>query len=329
MKRFRQTLLRNNVRGDTIVEVLIAVAIVSLVLVSAYAISSRSTRTVQDTQEHQQALSIADSQVEFLRRHAGLDVPTVADPTAGTFNCFNSGGDIAQALPGTTADDCSFTSAGNSDCTVNNSGFCYDVRIIQTNSTEDPAHAISPISVTYKIDVTWDSLTGGSKSNVELYYRVSQVDPQYTPAVVGGVPTTPFGPDGPPDISGCTKDVPASACDFTPTPGRPKYTFYQTFVNQTTKIAAADIASCVWNWGDPGDSSKGGGIASNKPGGSKDNACLNKEYTQHVYKTYPVALTNPCSLQGKYPFKASLVITKTDGTTSTVAFFTAHMPHCQ
>ena len=54
-------------RGDTIVEVLISVAIASMMLASAYAITSRNMRTTRDTQEHSQALQIAQQQVERLR----------------------------------------------------------------------------------------------------------------------------------------------------------------------------------------------------------------------------------------------------------------------
>src|SRR5258706_10324416 len=53
--------------GDTIVEVLIAVAVVGSVLGGAFAASNRSQRSTQQAQEHTTALKIAESQVELLK----------------------------------------------------------------------------------------------------------------------------------------------------------------------------------------------------------------------------------------------------------------------
>jgi len=58
LKRLAQT-------GDTIVEVLIAIVIVSSVLVAAYASATRNTLTNQETQERSQALQLATTQLEF------------------------------------------------------------------------------------------------------------------------------------------------------------------------------------------------------------------------------------------------------------------------
>jgi type II secretory pathway pseudopilin PulG len=56
--------------GDTIVEVVIAVAIISTVLAGAFTVSNRSTVTVQDSEEHAQALQLLQGQVELLRSAA-------------------------------------------------------------------------------------------------------------------------------------------------------------------------------------------------------------------------------------------------------------------
>lgn len=53
--------------GDTIVEVLIAIGVVSLVLVGAFLVSNNSTKTVQDNQERTQAQQILQAQVEELK----------------------------------------------------------------------------------------------------------------------------------------------------------------------------------------------------------------------------------------------------------------------
>ena len=83
-------------RGDTIVEVLIATAIISLVLVMAYATAAKNSRAAQETREYTQAAKIAERQVELLRvaaRNKDTIPPdggntcypkVTTEPTAGT-----------------------------------------------------------------------------------------------------------------------------------------------------------------------------------------------------------------------------------------------------
>lgn len=61
--------LRNR-RGDTIVEVLIATAIVSLTLTGAYASANRSANATRTAQERGEALKWAETQVEQIKANA-------------------------------------------------------------------------------------------------------------------------------------------------------------------------------------------------------------------------------------------------------------------
>jgi Tfp pilus assembly protein PilV len=63
-----------NTRGDTIVEVLIAIAVVSSVLGGAFAVSSRALRGTRMSQERGEAAKMVEGQLESLR--AVLDDPT-------------------------------------------------------------------------------------------------------------------------------------------------------------------------------------------------------------------------------------------------------------
>lgn len=56
-------------RGDTIVEVLIAIAVMSAVLSTAYGITNNSVKSNQESQEHGVALKLAESQLEQLKSH--------------------------------------------------------------------------------------------------------------------------------------------------------------------------------------------------------------------------------------------------------------------
>jgi len=127
----------NNQRGDTIVEVLVAVAIVGLILVSSYGISSQSTRRVIDTQEHSKALQLVQAQVEQLRSHAGIDT--------ASYQCFSVGGG---GSPGSGA-------------------------ACQTATTPQYTIKIEPPNAAgvYWVHADWESILG-SAARVSVYYRL-------------------------------------------------------------------------------------------------------------------------------------------------------------
>jgi len=130
--------------GDTIVEVLIAIAIVSFVLVAAYVTVNKNTLITRDTQERAQALQLATTQLEFLR-----------STSIGSNICFDASGTPV----GTVSD--------RSPCTVGADGN-------QAVAGAQPAYAIAITSVSatnYKVTVTWASLSSATSSNVTLYYQ--------------------------------------------------------------------------------------------------------------------------------------------------------------
>lgn len=61
------TMKKLNKKGDTIVEVLIAVVIVGLTISIAYAIATRSLRAAQQSQERSEAVKLAEGQVEAMK----------------------------------------------------------------------------------------------------------------------------------------------------------------------------------------------------------------------------------------------------------------------
>lgn len=62
-------ILRLNRAGDTIVEVLISIAVLGLVLGFAYNLALVSGRDVEIAQEHSQAVQLAQGQIEYLRQY--------------------------------------------------------------------------------------------------------------------------------------------------------------------------------------------------------------------------------------------------------------------
>ena len=63
-------LLKNNVAGDTIVEVMLALAILGLVLGGAYIVTNQSTLNERRAQERNIALQLAQGQIESMKQFA-------------------------------------------------------------------------------------------------------------------------------------------------------------------------------------------------------------------------------------------------------------------
>lgn len=70
-------------RGDTIVEVLIAVAVVAVVLAGAYVATNRSLLTTRSSQERVNALKLAEAQIEQIKGLADSQ-PEVLFTAAGS-----------------------------------------------------------------------------------------------------------------------------------------------------------------------------------------------------------------------------------------------------
>ncbi|HSX06133.1 MAG TPA: prepilin-type N-terminal cleavage/methylation domain-containing protein [Candidatus Saccharimonadia bacterium] len=133
-------MLALNKRGDTIVEVLIAIAIVSLVLTAAYVISNKNTIAIQANQERIQAQHLVETQLEALRAQGVLNT---------TGDCFSSAGVEVNGAACTN-----FTEQG--------SGATYSATIKGPNSG------------VYQVSVKWSSLNGttANDSDVTMYYRL-------------------------------------------------------------------------------------------------------------------------------------------------------------
>ncbi len=155
--------------GDTIIEVMISLAILMLVLGGAYYTASQSYRNDRDSQEHTEALTIAQSQLEELR---------VIGSIAANEQCIGTNLTPSNACDVNSSDT---TLIGNgSQCTP----YCYTVKISKVTSTSitysvpqpPPPSAAPPVDLnTYDINVTWTAIGGTGKDSVSLYYRMDSI----------------------------------------------------------------------------------------------------------------------------------------------------------
>jgi Tfp pilus assembly protein PilV len=130
-------------RGETIVEVLIAVAVISLTLTAAYVSANHSLNSSRDTLEHSQALQLVQAQIEDLRAHNG-------GPDNGDA-CFDG--------TGISTTNCAFD--GNGSVAVTGTEPSYQLSI-----TPDA-------NKVYTITAVWDSVFNGATNNVSLYYGIN------------------------------------------------------------------------------------------------------------------------------------------------------------
>lgn len=144
--------LRHQSRGDTIIEVLIAIAIVSLTLGSAYAVTNRTLRNARQAQEHTEALKLLEGQLEQLKAAAKVSGSTVFSGAA--IFCMDSNGTMVP-IGGSSLPASSYPAA----CSVGTVPGGYHLGIERGSNNVFTAQA------------NWDGPTG-SVENVSLIYRL-------------------------------------------------------------------------------------------------------------------------------------------------------------
>jgi prepilin-type N-terminal cleavage/methylation domain-containing protein len=137
-------------RGDTIVEVLIAIAVISLVLGGAYVTTNRSLQATRAAQERSIALKLAESQLERIKGLAASDPPALFG--APSPFCIDS----STGLP---------VDADDEACAVDESG---------APTTEEPVFhlSVSRSGNDFTLTESWFNVNGQITDNLELRYRV-------------------------------------------------------------------------------------------------------------------------------------------------------------
>jgi Tfp pilus assembly protein PilV len=149
-------------RGDTIVEVLICILIVSMILTGAYVTTNRSTTGVRDAQEHAEGLKLVQSQLEQIRQDANAADPSVFDGPDGTAFCMVDGQVVSASGP--TAAQC-----------VQDRG--------AQPTTDQPAYKLAATRQDCSVGVQchqftvkaeWDSVTANGKATEQIMYRLHE-----------------------------------------------------------------------------------------------------------------------------------------------------------
>ena len=140
-------------RGDTIVEVLIAVAVVSLILGGAYVATNKSLLGSRAAQERGDALKLVESQFESIKAIA-----------AGT----NSDSVLGSGTPA------SFCIVNSTTVAISTSAGC-KVSAKGTATTKEPAYNLSVVrtnNTTFTVTNTWSAIERKGTDSLHMTYRV-------------------------------------------------------------------------------------------------------------------------------------------------------------
>ena len=154
--RLRKTMLKQ--RGDTIIEVLIAIAVASSVLAITYATMNRNMLTIRDSQERTEATKLLQGQIEALRQMS-IDNPAML-ATANTNFCMDSNGSTPQAVTGGSP-----AVSLMADNWANYTGACVSDSIYHIVITTSD-HKI------YKFYVRWDRVGSSNRDEINMVYRI-------------------------------------------------------------------------------------------------------------------------------------------------------------
>lgn len=137
-------------RGDTIVEVLIAIAVISLILGGAYVTTNRSLQATRAAQERSTALKLAESQVERIKGLAASNPDLVFN--GPTPFCISAATD----QPVAASDDA---------CRVNEAGVATD---------DEPVFhiTIDRLVNDFTVTETWFNVSGRNTDSLQLRYRL-------------------------------------------------------------------------------------------------------------------------------------------------------------
>jgi prepilin-type N-terminal cleavage/methylation domain-containing protein len=168
-------------KGDTLVEVMIAMMIISSVLAVSYGIASTALRIGQATQERTEALKIAEGQVELII--AAANDSTRRDSLFTTLSAntpFCNAMSVSITINGTSIEDSLLNdlltaklpplgSKDYHDSCARGIDKRYKINIVRIDV---PGPLVgSPIESTFRVRVRWYRV-GGGKDQVELRYKI-------------------------------------------------------------------------------------------------------------------------------------------------------------
>lgn len=150
-------------RGDTLVEVLVAIVVVSTVIGGAYVVSNNSLQSTRATQERSNALKLAQSQLEQLKSLVNTSSAQIFGGSVPTSFCLYSNS-------GTTQVESTTVPAQDQYCVVDTSG------TYVTSSATQPQYTfvIQRTGNNFQLTESWVDISGHLTDSLKLDYRIYQ-----------------------------------------------------------------------------------------------------------------------------------------------------------
>lgn len=146
-----------NQKGDTIVEVLIAISVLAFAIGTGYATVNRSNQSILANKERYQAQLIASQQVEYLRQY--IDSTGLKNDISSTDNkCYRED-------TGTVVIKDSNSPPNNDLCNVTDEVYGANYKVI----TKYIGSCDNSTFCNYNITVKWDSVNG-NQEQLSLWY---------------------------------------------------------------------------------------------------------------------------------------------------------------
>jgi type II secretory pathway pseudopilin PulG len=177
-------LFHSEQRGDTIVEVLIALAVLGSALGLSYATANRSLAGARQAQEHSEALQIAQGQLELLRSQATAN-PGLFTTGHPTYFCMDTAGLHNFSSNIHSASDLQDPANYDAACRGIGNGQFYNVSI--NDGINVDAQGNDDGTGNFTVSVIWDDVRTTGKDNVTLVYRLHQANATTNVANGGGI----------------------------------------------------------------------------------------------------------------------------------------------
>ena len=178
----------NKSNGDTIVEVLIAVAVLMVVITGGYSIATRSLNGARIAQERSEATMLAQGQLEAINQRVN-QAKTLATLANGYLpsGTLDVRGSFIGITPPQDKNDFTGLRLGITEGQVYGDGFCVNPADGTSKASDDPVCTIGyyKIKVTtkletisgskkylvYTVNISWDKSGGGATEQINLVGR--------------------------------------------------------------------------------------------------------------------------------------------------------------
>lgn len=162
-----------NSRGDSIIEVLIVIAILMIIISGGYTIATRSLNGIRASQERSEATKIAEGQIEAINQRF-KEINTLADLQNTVRRGYFIGYRNGWAPPGSPDTFCvnSINGRGVAStdpvCTVSS---LYKIGITTDKTEIEFKGGAKKYQLTYTVTVSWDKVGGGAEQKIDIVNR--------------------------------------------------------------------------------------------------------------------------------------------------------------